>query len=314
MFQLQSKMKFFKQIHCLIITRAFSVNTPNFTKRWVAPTLRELRHRRNKFKSDVFTARNTFLEWNYNAEIFAFGKRLNEDFNMKHLQVAFIDISYTNQEQHRQTTLEFDPPLNMQNNRELVEIGEKCISDYVQSYLQFSLPKCPQEGIIKIFKWLTSEEMLSNISLNIGTKDLTLCAENCPSQKVLRDVFVAVIGALSKSADDRKVYNFVRDFICTQLNQKDLSEIMNFDNAFEELKTVCKKREIGEPTPRLLAQNAAKTVLATNYVGVYGNQKLLGKGFGESINIAIEAASIDALCKIYGIQYNRKTFSFDLQS
>jgi len=258
-------------------SRDFHVNSLCFANRWVSPTLRELQHRRKKFKSEIYTSRNTFPEWNYNAEIFAFGKRLNEAFNTEHLQTAFVDPSYVAQEEFRQKELGVETSLNIKNNRNLIEIGEKCISDYVQSYLQYFLPNCPQEGIIKIFNWLTSEENLANISSNIGTKDLILCADNNPTDKILRDTFVAVIGALRESSGDQIVYTFIRDFICTQLNQKDLTEVWVIDNPLDELKRTCKEKNLGEPEPRLIGQNGSNTVLATYYVCIYENKKNVRK-------------------------------------
>lgn len=43
--------------------------------------------------------RNTFLEWNYNSEIYAFSKRLNEDFNEDLLRRAFVHSSYRSQQE-----------------------------------------------------------------------------------------------------------------------------------------------------------------------------------------------------------------------
>jgi len=40
---------------------------------------------------------------------------------------------------------------------------------------------------------------------------------------------------------------------------------------------------------------------------------MLGKGFGETVDIAIKSASLDALCKIYGIHPNQNRFNFEIQ-
>jgi len=35
--------------------------------------------------------RSEFLEWNYDSEIFAFGKRLKDEFDENLLRLAFVD-------------------------------------------------------------------------------------------------------------------------------------------------------------------------------------------------------------------------------
>lgn len=90
-------------------------------KRWVAPTLIELKLRENKLGGKVTNPRNTFLEWNLEAELYAFGKRLNEEFDADLLLQAFTDRSYVIKEEMKQKEMEFD--LKMKDNRELADEG-----------------------------------------------------------------------------------------------------------------------------------------------------------------------------------------------
>lgn len=64
-------------------------------KRWVAATLVQLKLQRDKLGPEKPLPRSTYLEWNYDAEIYAFGKRLNEDFQEDLLRTALINRSYT---------------------------------------------------------------------------------------------------------------------------------------------------------------------------------------------------------------------------
>lgn len=92
--------------------------------RWVAPTLMELKKREDKLGGKKVTPRNTFLEWNLEAELFAFGKRLNEDFDSDLLLEAFTDRSYVIKEEMKQKEMNID--IKVKDNRQLAEEG-KCI-------------------------------------------------------------------------------------------------------------------------------------------------------------------------------------------
>lgn len=149
---------------------------PNRTiARWVAPTLRELRVRKKKFGlTKEVTQRNTFIEWNPRAELFAFGKRLNESFDQDLLQQAFTLRSYINQEEIRQRNAGIDDPDigNSKDNRGLAERGSEILGEYVEAFLRVHLPKLPEDGISAVKKYLLSEEMLAKISKNLGTTDI----------------------------------------------------------------------------------------------------------------------------------------------
>lgn len=50
------------------------------------------------------------------------------------------------------------------------------MTHYIQNYLETVLPKFPLEGIKGVHKYLTSEAVLANISLHLGTKDIILAS------------------------------------------------------------------------------------------------------------------------------------------
>lgn len=69
--------------------------------------------------------RNTYLEWNYDVEIYAFGKRLKEEFDPQLLRTAFTHRSYIIQQEMKQRDLGIEnPDIKLQDNRELIEEGE----------------------------------------------------------------------------------------------------------------------------------------------------------------------------------------------
>jgi large subunit ribosomal protein L44 len=51
--------------------------------RWVRPTLHEIRRRKRIVGKLPEPRRSDFIDWNYEAEIYAFGIRLHEKFSPK---------------------------------------------------------------------------------------------------------------------------------------------------------------------------------------------------------------------------------------
>ena len=89
-----------------------------------------------------------FTHRNYDAELYAFGKRLQEEFDGDALREALTDSSYIACEVQRQQELGVtDPGLTMNNNQELAANGERIITDYCVAYLRAALPLLPEEGI-----------------------------------------------------------------------------------------------------------------------------------------------------------------------
>lgn len=281
--------------------------------RWVGPTLREIRSRKKKVGRVPEQPRAEFLEWNYDAEIYAFGVRLNEKFTQKLLQQAFVDRSYIVQEEMKQRAVGIEEPvLQLTDNSNLVQKGDELMTEYIITYLNLSLPKFPREGIKAIYKHLVSEEVLASVSSKLGTKDLILSAEFPPKSDTLVKSLKAVIGALFESSGEIRAYEFIRDFIVTQLNQVDINEYWKIDNPAELLAEICKDKKLGEPEPRLLANVGTNTLLAAYNVGIYCNKKMIGSGFGEDVNTALEEASKDSLRNFFQTNTNMKPFDFKM--
>lgn len=129
----------------------------------------------------------------------------------------------------------------------------------------------------------------------------------------------AIVGALSESQADGNLtrpYNFVRDFVCTQLNQVDVNDLWTIEKPFELLKEICNEHNIaGSLEPRIIGETGKNTLLATCHIGIYdaNTKKLLGTGFGENYPNAIDVASIHALAKIFGT-HNLKPFNYQIDA
>lgn len=279
--------------------------------RWVKPTLCEIRKRKKKLGPLPETPRSDFIDWNYEAEIFAFGARLNENFSKTLLQQAFVDRSYIVQEEMKQRAVGIEMPvLQLTDNSSLAKKGEELITEFVVTFLNLSLPKFPREGIKAIYKHLTSIETLAHVSRHLGTKDLILAAEFPVEEKTLAEGLKAVIGALFESSGEARAFEFIRDFIVTQLNQVDVNEFWTIENSVELLKEISKEKKLGEPEPRLISDAGKNTILAAYQVGIYCNKRMIGSGFGEDITVATDEAAKDALRSFFQTNSDMKPIDF----
>jgi large subunit ribosomal protein L44 len=184
------------------------------------------------------------------------------------------------------------------------------MSEFITAYLNLSLPKLPREGIKEIYNYLTSQEILANVSSKLGTTDLILTADFPVPPKTLASSLKAVIGALSESSGDARACEFIRDFVITQLNQQDINEFWKIDEPMELLKELCRDKKLAEPEPRLIADTGRNTLLAAYHVGLYSNKQMIGSGFGEDITIATEEAAKDSLRNLFKTNTNMKPFDY----
>lgn len=229
---------------------------------------------------------------------------------MSQLEQAFVHRSYITREEIRQKDLGVDNPEIMLDNSSLIKTGHHLVTDYVTAFLEHSLPKVPSEGIKALTSYLMSVSTLATISKNLGTSDLILSVNI--DDFTLADTLLALIGAIRESSGDEKAYSFIRDFICTQLNQKGAFDIWDILDPFESLRNYCLENKLGEPIPRLIGESAKHSILAAFHVGIYSNKNLIGQGFGEDVETAVKTASMVALRQFYGIGDNLRPFDYSI--
>lgn len=272
--------------------------------RWVAPTLKDLYRRKKEMVPEPISRRSDFIDWNYKAEIYAFGKRLGEDFKEELLREAFTEKSFINQESEKLMKVGVEPQLDMKDNSNFAVEGEKFISKCIYQYLVTVLPSLPSEHIKSIHNFLVTDENLSNVSKNIGIDDLVLSAEYPPEPSTLSRSLKSVINALVLSSGEERASKFVKDFIITLLCGEDITPMCTPENPIEKLKST-----VGSNIEsRLIVESAKNSLLANYQVGIYQEKQLLGRGCGESLWIAEEMAALDALWRIWGIPSNKKPF------
>ncbi|EFA05348.1 large ribosomal subunit protein mL44 [Tribolium castaneum] len=275
------------------------VQTPQITetrniKRWVAPVLKQLKRRMDQVGPEAPTPRSSYLEWNYEAEIFAFGKRLREEFDRKVLKQALTHRSYVTREEDKakEKGLEFE---TIECNHQLIKQGGALISQCVRNELG---GKYPKDVVEALHGHLTTVDMLAHVGLHLGLKDIVQTAEFPVENETLADTFKAVVAALEVSQGQERVQLFVKDFLLSQLNGKDVYDVWAPDSPLDYLRSLLPKQEIES---RLCNKSAVNTILANYQVGLYCNKKLLGLGWGESVEIAKDTAALDAIQRLsYG--------------
>ncbi|GIY79972.1 ribosomal protein L44, mitochondrial [Caerostris darwini] len=286
-------------------------------QRYVSPNygrkLRVMKGRRAIAGSERLRKRSEWDSWNYKAELYAFGQRLNENISEETLRWAFIHDSYIEKEEQKRKELDIpsqNVQLDLKSNAPLITLGEEVIRNYLQRYLPRCFPKLPYEGISAVENYLMSDEVLSHISSNIGTKDLIFCEEFQPTEYTLAASFKAIVGAIVTDNDVPRAENFVLDFVCPQLVAKDVFEIWDLENPLDVLNGILQKHGFEECEPRLIFESGRTTIEAIYHVGLYSNKGFLGRGPGETLNIAVEMAAYNALRKFFGIQENDQPLYF----
>lgn len=108
----------------------------------------ELTKRKKAWKDPIDNPRNKYVEWNRDAEIYAFNQRLSEKFDTELLEQAFTHKSYIVQEEEEQKKVGIsDPQLDLKDNHELIEEGKQIVPLIVENYLYQALPLAPRECI-----------------------------------------------------------------------------------------------------------------------------------------------------------------------
>lgn len=263
--------------------------------------------------------RSGFVEWNLDAEIYSFGKRLGEDFDSTLLKRAFTHRSYVIQEEMKLEKLGIEKSdFNLLDNRDLADKGLKIAEIYISAFLKYHLPNYPNEGLSAIQSYLLSTKKLAYVSLNLGTKDIIMAAEYPPTQETLATTLLAIIGALEESRVGdgfERQYNFIRDFIVTLLNQVDVNEIWNINEPFEYLKNVLAKQNIVKIEPRIIGEVSANYILSGCQIGIYESEtkRCLGTGYGDTYENGIQTASIDALTNVFQTR-NLRPFDYTISA
>ncbi|XP_069473959.1 large ribosomal subunit protein mL44-like isoform X2 [Ambystoma mexicanum] len=247
-------------------------------KRWLRAYLLLLANKSKLEAPPPPTPRSQKPNFDYHAEIIAFGHRLHENFSLDLLKTAFVNSCYIKQEEARRRELGVDKDvvaLNIRDNQELSKQGLFFTRTYLKTRLENAYPMMPLAGVDAIVDFLTGENIMCHVARHLGMEDLTLSSE-CPvPQSILQQTFSAVVGALLQSSGQQKAEIFIRDFLIAQLIGKDLFDMWTLSNPMGLLVEELAKRGVSAPEPRITSQSGASTVLPLYFVGLYWKTTIL---------------------------------------
>lgn len=86
---------------------------------------------------------------NFGSEVYAFGKRLGEEFDDTLLRQAFTDKQYILEisKEQEKVGVESGDGRVMNSNEELAREGRELISQYVFGFLRHTFKNLPEEGV-----------------------------------------------------------------------------------------------------------------------------------------------------------------------
>uniref|UniRef100_A0A5S6QGU0 Large ribosomal subunit protein mL44 n=1 Tax=Trichuris muris TaxID=70415 RepID=A0A5S6QGU0_TRIMR len=304
-----------------IIRPSFFSLSSRKKSRWEREYLLDLWERRQLLGPDESKQRVFCAKWNYDVELYAFGKRLGEEFSEKNIRRAFLHRSYLEGQQKERSdlllqssssssshTLSSLSSVEMEHNGELIRQGDKIISEYVKAYLRYHLPLFPEEGIIAVHDALTTNQRLAGLADQLGARELILANNSPHDDHVVADTLKAIVGALSLDQGNERTCWLVQDLVLTQLVGGDVNEMWYFKEPMKILTAYLEKKEQGTPERRIQRQSGSNSVTPTYVVGIYTNGILLGCSPGESVDIAVEMAARDSLIRLW--KSNCIDFSF----
>lgn len=96
----------------------------------------------------------------------------------------------------------------------------------------------------------------------------------------MANVLKSITAALVESSGDSRAAVFVRDFILTQLADKDLHQFWEPVGPIQLLSDILARDNIQSPEPRLIGSSGKNTILACYRVGLYTphNKQMIGLG------------------------------------
>ncbi|XP_071848251.1 large ribosomal subunit protein mL44-like [Apostichopus japonicus] len=279
--------------------------------KWFRPMLfelnRQIRSILFKYGPEPLMPRSHKENWDYESELFAFGKRIGEDLEDSILRQAL-----------RRPIIIIDSAgkgggatLPQPDNAILSESGSLFVSSYIPAYLTHIYPKLPTDGIRAISDYLSRTELLSHIAKHLGIGDVIQCEDFPVPAEDLKITFLAIIGAIFEQHGAERAGAFVRDFVISHLIGEELYDIWGPEDPMGLLVRLLEEDGRSPPESRLLREASKNTYTPLFMVGVYSNKELLGWGPGESIEVAETEAAAVALKNLLGIPENRPPLPLD---
>nr|CAG4648896.1 EOG090X0DYO [Polyphemus pediculus] len=205
----------------LLKSQDIAVNQVRYFKaKWVKPTLFELKRRKDieddRNGGPKIFHRSTFLDWNYDAELYAFKNRIEEQIDDVLLRTALTHKSYIEEEANKLRKLGIEPNLKLKDNGDLAARGEILLSRYIYGYLRAVFTRVPEEMINAMHNHLMGNDVLAHVAKHIGMGDIILCADFPCADDTSAKSFQAIVASIEESCGEERARIFVQDLVLTQ--------------------------------------------------------------------------------------------------
>lgn len=204
--------------------------------------------------------------------------------------MAFVHRSYLNE--HKASKLE--------HNERLEFLGDAVLELAVTEYLYLNYPN-PEGELTNWRSALVKGEMLAKIAKELGLGELLFLSHGEEKSGgrdkayLLANTFEALIGAIYLEFSYAKARDFIKKFLLVHLSDI-LNKGSHIDAKSKFQETVQEK--VGVTPSYQLVQEAGPDHAKEFVMGAYINDRLVGKGKGQSKQVAEQKAAEDALSRL----------------
>ncbi|VDN24142.1 unnamed protein product [Gongylonema pulchrum] len=278
--------------------------------------------------ADPLISRSAYPNWNYDAEIYAFGHRIGAPETDKELLVrALTDNSFyrradiadesTNAQPSRQ-----DSYSSLADNEQLAEHG-KVVSSYplqhtsaaalIRNVVVVQLADLDMEEVFPLAEPLRVLQCFMSAN---GCDEVEPRLLHSAGEISAEPIFIAGIYANKKLIGKASVgaAALIRNVVVVQLADLDMEEVFPLAEPLRVLQCFMSANGGDEVEPRLLHSAGEISAEPIFIAGIYANKKLIGKGPGETKRIAADMAAMDALMRIWGVTADKKFPFGELES
>uniref|UniRef100_F1L5P9 Large ribosomal subunit protein mL44 n=1 Tax=Ascaris suum TaxID=6253 RepID=F1L5P9_ASCSU len=270
--------------------------------RWERGYLKDLYHRRVLAGADPVLSRSAYPNWDYGAELSAFGHRIGSPaIDSGRLVRALTTESFFSRadvladSSGAQPSKE-DQVASTQNNSELIPLGGRLLWDVLCGYLRYSLPNAPEELIRAVANELSADDLLASLGTHLGLNCLIRTAEFPPSQKSLSNSFKALLAVMER----QRAESLIVSVVISQLLDVDFMDVYPLRDPLAVLADVLRAKGYERLEPRLLRSAGVVSAEPVYLVGIYADEQLVGKCAGESLSIAVDMAARESLLRTWG--------------
>lgn len=199
------------------------------------------------------------------------------------------------------------------NNAKLALLGKQLIGLFVMEHIMAQYPKLPSLCTRDIFAYVTGPVTMATVARKLGMQNVVRTAEETPGEEEVVRAFAAVVATIHQDKGAVRARQFVRDTLLAHMRTLDIREKIQFDKPEIMLVKLLTEQGRAMPIYRLVNEAGRTSHQPTFVVGVFSDNKLLGKGAGVSLRLAERDAVRAALLEELAVTAPVNTVPSDLE-